>query len=466
MRFFRNVLLTGIVSLLTLIACAANDSTQVYVIQDIAVSGNARTRAYIILRELTFKTGDTIVDYNLNRAIEQSKTNLLNQPLFHFVHFEITDGAEPGKIMVHIDVTERWYTWLWPVFEISDRNFNAWLENGDLSRLSYGLFFQQENFRGRLEKLHVRMKLGYQQQVSLLYDVPYINHNKTIGAGFSFSAGRQREVAYDTEDNKLLYYRGHQFMLKEIDVALLGHYRPDIHYAHTLKLRYNQLTINDLLLFLNPEFNLTTGSKAAYTALSYYLKIDFRDQRAYPLKGWYADAELSRFGLLPGDNADFITIRPTLRFHFSIAPRWYIALGAAAKMTTGGEVPWYLNRAFGYQRDYVRGYEYYVTEGRHFWLLKSNIKFALLKPSVKTISWIKSDKFNTIPYSLYLSAFTDLGQAWPETDKEKNNLQGVLQSGTGVGLDFITYYDKVFRMEVSFNAKGEAGLFVHFMAAI
>ena len=36
--------------------------------------------------------------------------------------------------------------------------------------------------------------------------------------------------------------------------------------------------------------------------------------------------------------------------------------------------------------------------------------------------------------------------------------------GYGLGLDFVTYYDIVFRVEFSANKFGETGLFLHFNA--
>lgn len=445
---------------------AAADSARMVTVQEIRISGNMKTKSFIIHRELTFREGDTLCFYELSSALIQSRKNLLNQPLFHFVSTGIENGDSPGMVRVLIAVTERWYTWLWPVFEISDRNFNAWLENGDLTRLSYGLFFQQENFRGRLEKLHVRVKLGYQQQLALLYEAPYLNRRKTIGAGFSISTGRQREVGYSTMNNKLLYFRSSDFMLEELDMAVFARYRPDIHISHTLQLRINRLNLNDSLLVLNPEFTTNAVTDPGFAELSYLIKADFRDQRAYPLKGWYFDAELARFGLSGDDDVGFFNFRPTLRLHFPVAPRWYAAFGAAAKLSAGGNIPYSLNRALGYRRDYVRGYEYYVTEGRHFWLLKSNLKYALLKPGIKRIGWIASEKFNTVPYAVYLSAFADLGRAWSAKNDPANDYQGRTQAGAGLGLDFITYYDKVVRMEFSVNARRETGFFLHFMAAI
>jgi hypothetical protein len=38
--------------------------------------------------------------------------------------------------------------------------------------------------------------------------------------------------------------------------------------------------------------------------------------------------------------------------------------------------------------------------------------------------------------------------------------------GMGAGIDYVTYYDLVFRVEYSWNREGEHGLFLHFTAPI
>jgi hypothetical protein len=37
---------------------------------------------------------------------------------------------------------------------------------------------------------------------------------------------------------------------------------------------------------------------------------------------------------------------------------------------------------------------------------------------------------------------------------------------TGIGIDIITYYDKLLGFDYSFNGIGEHGLFIHWKAAI
>jgi len=167
-----------------------------FVIGEIILKGNKKTKNYIIQRELTFSKGDSLVMEELIHGLDKSRENLLRLPLFHFVRTQVEKSQSGEAANITVEVSERWYTWLWPVFEISDRNFNTWLENGDLTRLSYGLFLQQENFRGRLEKLHIRAKMGYQQQILLLYEAPYLNRSKTIGAGLQISSARERDRLY------------------------------------------------------------------------------------------------------------------------------------------------------------------------------------------------------------------------------------------------------------------------------
>ena len=198
----------------------------------------------------------------------------------------------------------------------------------------------------------------------------------------------------------------------------------------------------------------------------YQIKADFRDNRAYPLKGWYADALAEGFGIIPGADYNFFTLRTSARLHVPLSTRWNLALGAASKLSSGGLKPFFLNRSLGYDRDYVRGYEYNVIDGDHFWTIKTNLRYAIVPERVVTLHRIKAKQFNTIPYAFYLGLFADAGQAWFGSGDASNQLPGRILSGAGLGLDFVTYYDKVLRAEFSVNREGQTGFFLHFMAAI
>jgi outer membrane protein assembly factor BamA len=442
------------------------DSAQRLVVGDIRISGKKKTKDYIILRELTFRLGDTLSLSNLQNALSESVKNLQRQPLFHFIETGIDQQTGSGMAVVDIRVLERWYTWLWPVFNFADRNFNAWLEQGDISRLSYGIFLQQENFRGRLEKLHIRFMAGSQQHIKLTYEAPYLNSRKTLGAGLILTGVRERETAVITTNDKPEYFRHDDFLRHYSEAAAFLRYRPGIHLSHTVTAQTGIYRFSDTLLALNPEYAGIKTKKTLIPLLSYLLKADFRDQRAYPLSGWYADALLEWTGVLPSADYNYLTLRGSVRWHLPLTQRWNLAAGGAVKLSSHGTKPWFRNQGLGYQRDYVRGYEYQVVDGDNFWVTKANLRYALLPLKIIRIGRLKAEQFNTIPVSVHIGAFADAGRAWQGEPGKNNSLQDKLLLGTGLGIDFVTYYDKVVRTEFSLNREGKAGIFIHFMAAI
>ena len=150
----------------------------------ITLNGNNKTQNDIILRELSFEEVKSYSAAILQEKITESKKNLINLKLFNFV--EINKIQTNNLVEVTINVIERWYIWPYPVFEISERNFNTWWKEfatnnySDFSRLNYGIFFNWENFRGRNELIKLKIRKGFKEHYLLAYEVPYFNKNKTI----------------------------------------------------------------------------------------------------------------------------------------------------------------------------------------------------------------------------------------------------------------------------------------------
>lgn len=139
------------------------------IIGDILIQGNLVTKEAIILRELVFNKGDTILKMDLLPALQRSKENLLNLTLFNFVHFDATH--HPGsRINIHISITERWYIWPVPIFEYADRNFGNFIRNREWDKINYGAFLKWKNFRGRNEVLTGKLRLGYIREYALAYN--------------------------------------------------------------------------------------------------------------------------------------------------------------------------------------------------------------------------------------------------------------------------------------------------------
>lgn len=438
------------------------------VVESIQLDYNYITRNRIILREILFKVGDTISSDHFLDLAEQSRQNLLNTSLFNFVELVVDMGKEPYA-HVRVKFVERWYLWPFPILELGERNMNMWLDNPRFSRLNYGLNLTRVNFRGRKETLALLLRLGYRQNYSVSYNKPYFNAAQTLGLGLSGGVNLRREMAYNSHDNKQVFYSkptGVVYQQYYIDASLT--YRPAIHNSHTLILGFKQHHFADSLLILNPNFSPGNQTVVPYFSATYLFKNDFRDLRAYPLNGHYFDFRLSRqgFGILPNEIMDVFAFETSVRKFWELSPRWFTAGGVNAKASTGDYISYFNQQGLGFKGDIVRGFEDYVVDGQHFFVLKSNLKYALIPQRSSNIAFIPDPKFSLVHYAIYLNVFADAGIVSDRLFAETNPLANRWLGGTGMGLDFVTYYDKVFRVELSLNSIGEAGFFFHMLAPI
>jgi outer membrane protein assembly factor BamA len=438
------------------------------VVTSIRIEGNSITKPHIIYRELLFKTGDTITIDEMASLFEQSKQNLLNTSLFNFV--TVTWSKSGIGLDVSISVIERWYIWPSPIFEITDRNINSWWASRDFTRVNYGFRIKWSNFRGRMENLDAFLRFGKNHQYSLLYELPYIDKTKKLGAGFEIGYIRKREVGYETRLDKLDYIFNKDYLLHQQYGALKISYRRNIKTIHLLEIRYQHIDFSDSLLSYNSEFAYPQQSVTDFLSCYYKLKIDHRDAKYYPLSGWYIDAEFYKagLGLKFEEPVNTLWVRTTSRFFVPLSKHWFFGTSLVGKFSSGSKQPYFWMQGLGYDRDFVRGYEYYVIDGKHYVLTRNNIKFAILPERNTNLAFISTPKFSRIHYASYLTLFADAGMAWEGLSQEENlnTLPGKLLVGGGLGLDIVTYYDKVIRIEYALNKLGESGIFIHLIAGI
>ncbi|MFZ4413728.1 MAG: POTRA domain-containing protein [Bacteroidales bacterium] len=436
-------------------------------IRKITLLGNHITRDYILYRELVFKVGDSLSPENFELKLKKSTENLMNISLFNFV--TISPIITENKASIAINVTERWYIWPIPQFDLADRNFNTWWKTQDFKRVNYGVDLNIYNFRGRNETVDFLLSLGYDEKYGISYKIPYINKKQTLGLILMADYARNHEVAVNTRNNKIEFFKDPAYYPKQ-SIALGGGitYRRNIHNSHLLQLSYEAYRFSDTLLRLNPSYSNSQQLNTAYLTFYYQFKNDYRDYKPYPLIGHYFDVEISKSGLgflsTTPEYPDFFSLKSTYRRFWKLSSQFYDAFGITLAFTP--EYPYYIQNGLGFGRDYVRGYEYYVINGQGFGLLKTNFKYALLTQKVSKLNFIKTEKFNTIPYSFYMNFFVDAAYVYNKEKDSYNSLTNSLLLGTGIGIDFVTYYDKVLRVEYSFNKKGESGFFIHFMTSI
>lgn len=442
--------------------------TNYFIIDTILLKGNSLTKDYIIFREITFSKGDTISKQNFQNFLTESKNNIQNTSLFNFVNIKI-DTLNNNKIRIEFNLTERWYVWPFPIFELSERNFNTWWETKDLNKTNYGFFITHDNFRGRKENVSLLISMGYNQQYGFSYKIPYINKNQTIGTSIGFSYKQTHNVNYNSENNKSLNLKHPEKILQHEWVGYIQFsYRPKIKRYHAAQLSYHNFAFADTLFKLNSEYNIKSATKIEILKFNYYFKLDFRDNVTYPLKGFYNFWEITHISETNFKSGKLQNTNAKIKYckYFEFNKYWHIALSGTIKVSLDKKQPYFLQRGLGYSNDFVRGYEYYVFDGYNFLLAKSNYKFTLLNNKILKIKFIKTDKFNTIPISIYLNTHADYGKMIDNKYNSNNAMNDKNLFGYGTGIDFVTYYDKVLRIEYSWNHLKEKNIYIHFISPI
>ena len=441
-------------------------STLPFVIERIIITGNGVTKPHIIERELIFHQSDTLPEAILVNAIARSRENLMNTGLFNFV--EINHYSDPNHITsIHINVTERWYLWPFPFFEVVDRNFNEWWLTRDFNRTNYGVYLTRENFRGRDESLKLQIRLGYSQRLGLFYNIPYINRQQNLGMSLGAFHTRNREIAYETEGNKLKYYKEpDDFIRKDWTVYWRLNKRSGIYNYFSYGMDYRRIEVSDSVIQLNDNYFINKTGLQQQLSFVWSYRHDRRDYQPYPLKGNLFEFEIGKtgFGLLKNE-PEILAVASSYRKYFKWSQRWHSSFSVKGKVSGMYDSPFVNMRALGYGYDVVRGYEYYVINGNNFFLLKTTlIKYTLLPTYIYKLPFIRSEKFNKIPNTIYLSVSTDAGYVRDRQFAYNNHLSNKWLAGYGIGLDYVTYYDLVFRFEYSINDLGEHGFFLNFAA--
>jgi len=433
-------------------------------VQQIIISGNKVTKAPVILNELGFKQGDMLMVERLGQIVTRSRHNLLNTSLFNYVSVRYTLQAD-GSVIFHVAVEERWYWWVFPIFEVADRNLSAFFNSGDWSRVNYGVYLKRDNFRGRNERVNFRVRLGYTTQLMLSYNSP--EYKKKTGWGFMFDFRAYDQLSYKTMDNQQV------FKDFEDDLAQVTYYgsvyysiRSGLYKRHQLSLVYNQYNVNDSITLLNPDYLTKNNSRLQYFELKYNFDIDKRDSKVYPLRGnkLMLEATKEGFGLWDKD-LNNIKVAVAYDSHNKLADRLYWSSKVSGVFNTGEPLPYFLKNGLGY-KSFINGYELYVVDGPQSAMMKNQMIFTLLKPRIKEIGFMPLSQFAKVNYAFYLKTYCDFGHVWQKNPPISNTFVNDWLYGYGVGLDFVTFYDMVWSVNYSINKQNQHGLFIHFNLAM
>ena len=437
------------------------------VVESITLEGNHRTKDAIIFRELDFGIGDTLNIIQLPETLERNQQQVLNTGMFTAVQFNIKNWDDRrGLIQVHITMRENWYIYPIPIFELADRNFNVWWEeqNRSLDRINFGLRFYHINFTGRRDLLKLVAQYGYTQKYELEYTLPSFNKAQTWGLRTNWFFSRNKEVNYATAENKQLFRREEDdFLIRRIRFSGGAIYRPRLFFYHNFDIEYHHNTTDDLIAQkLNPDFFLDAKQQQRFFALRYAFAIDRRDIKPYPQKGNFLLAVLRKDGLGIFNDRNALILTTTYAQYINLPKKWSLELiGKAHLFAIREQQPYYNSRALGFEPDFLRGYELYVIDGLDFGYIKSSLRFELMNRSFSFGKAMPFKKLKIMPLRIYLSLNGDSGFANDPYYAAGNPLSNRLLYSAGLGLDIISYYDKVAQIQFSVNHLGEKGVFLH-----
>lgn len=447
-------------------AQSAGDSNVFFKVNSIDIVGNRRTKATIITRELDFVIGDSFLLEQLKTKLLVNRNKIFNTGLFVSVDL-VVDSIRPGAIVILL--SERWYTFPIPLFDLADRSFNEWWyrQQRSLDRINYGMWFEQLNMRGRNEKLKILVQSGFTHKYEFLYNIPYIDARQRHGLSFGIGYAENKEIFYRSLQNKQVFLKSEQVLRSRFFTNVIYRYRRNFFDSHHLEFKFSYNTIADTVRALNPDYFLNGNTTQRFFSLKYNLISDHRDVQMYALSGYHTTFVIEKLGIGLSDQLNLLQSSFSHNRYATLGRNFFYGTKFKSEVNLPNRQPYFNLRALGYGQDYVRGYDLYVIDGSSYGYFKNTLRKRLLNRQIVFNKLVPIKQFRTMPLAIYLNVYNDYGYAYRQSIPQGNSrLLNDWLIGYGAGVDVVTFYDVVLRSEYSFNKYGERGLYFYILTDI
>ena len=430
-------------------------------INKIQIVGNNKTKSYIILRELFFKMGDSIIQnkFQIEQLILASKNQLINTTLFIDVKIDYTI-YENKWIEFSIHLIERWYLFPLPYLKYIDRNFSQWFINNkaDLSRLNYGVKLYYNNFTGRNDKLNIWLITGYADIIAFKYQIPFFDKSLKKGLSIGYRYQTQNEVNYNTVQNKQLFYTNNSKILFNNNANFNIQFRKSIKETHNVGIEYNSPLITDSLYLKNKNYFPDSAKSYAYFNLYYNYQYQHIDYIPFPTNGVFTS--FNGGVKLSSTSENYATFSIHTTFAKKINQKLFFKTIFNGVFKTSNTLSYFNQQLIGYNNMLLRGLEYYVIDGYAGFVSNNSFYCKLLKIKIPAIIHKKS--MSNIPFQMYVHSILDIGYGFSKTNNLNNNLNNQLLKTIGVGMDIVGIYDAVLKIDYSYNQLKESGIYINF----
>lgn len=395
-------------------------------VDSLKIVGNKRTKDFIILRELTFSTGDSVN----NKTLHFNRERIFSLGLFNRVEVGV-DTSNNTKVVIFVE--ETWYIYPIPFW---------YVEKNSIKNLTVGVDLVWNNFRGRNEVLHSLVGFGYENFFLLQYLNPALSYDDkiglTIGLGIYKSKNRNElAIKYLNQNFSYKVFKTSIGLFKRINQFNL--------YGISVGFDYYQTENYDPKIFMASNSII---DRIPFS--SFYFINDTRDLKQFPEEGKYFFVNFMHKGFNLFD-VNYNILKTDLRFYQKLFFPLSLKERFVFRNSFGKKIPIYDYSYFGYEEK-IRGYNniYFENENSFF------TSYELSVPIIK--EWNLSLDIPLIPKSLtsarigfYTSIFFDSGVTYKNLNEIKLSK---FNSGYGISLILLILPFEIIRFEYSLNKYG------------
>ncbi len=407
-----------ILVIVTSSALHAQDTASSYVLDKIFVEGNKTTKTYVILRELPFKTGDTVT----TKELEYGRERIYNTGLFAKVLMQ-PEPVSRTHMNLLIYVQEIWYIWPYPVLGFRDK---------DLKRFYGGAGVVDLNFQGRDQNLAGMFALGYDPFAAVKFSDPYFGPNKNyiLSLDASYSHGRNFGVQPGNASGEF----NDTFGEMQIEAGR----RFGIYSTLALGASYNYVRTD------NPDADLVLSptGKDVFASLELSYTYDSRNLRSYATNGAFVGISLEKHGL--GESiVNFGRLAVDARDFLPLSSMFILATRVHANLAEGPRIPPYNHVFIGYS-ERIRGMFSTVSEGESIVGANMELRIPIIKQMYLEIPNFPLKQYISNRIALYWDFFVDAGET---TGKHLHIKINDALYGYGGGLSLVLPYDAVIQAD-------------------
>jgi hypothetical protein len=291
-----------------------------------------------------------------------------------------------------------------------------------------------------------------------LYDRLYIDKNYKWGLRVGVSAGNNREVNYNTVDNKQVFYRDKDRYVRNFSNAFFElTYRPATKTRHSFGIGYNTENVIDTVQSLNPQFFKGGYKSIRYPEISYDMTYYDLDYIPYPTIGYAAEINFNKKGI--NDKMNVWELRTKGLGVWPVSPKTFFSLNVFGAIKLPFRQPYSNLRLLGYGDNFLQGFEYYVIDGVAAGYIKTTLTREIFNFKIR-VPPIKKDKDATyIPFRIFTKVYGNTGYVHNPQPGNNFLVNKMLYSG-GFGIDILSFYDLTIKLEWSFNQLGQNGIFL------